>query len=77
MDSGAGHVGPERRTGLGRDSRDHGDGLQKNAFRTLRAVQAGVRQTADRGLQPVSYTHLDVYKRQIAGTAATPERRNS
>lgn len=29
MDSGAGHVGPERRTGLGRDSRDHGDGLQK------------------------------------------------
>ena len=51
MDSGAGHVGPERRTGPGRDSRNHGDGLQKNAFRTLRAVQAGVRQTADRGLQ--------------------------
>ena len=34
-DSGAGHVGPERRTGLGRDSRDHGGWATKRCLPTL------------------------------------------
>ena len=58
--------------------RDYAQRAAEQAFDRLLAASAltiaGSVQIEDNGVTAVSYTHLDVYKRQVAATATAAER---